>query len=253
MALLQLKKGLHFIQEQPHPSQLYKVNPWPKVLAIKGVVQQLYDRCTCGLRVTTGRFRGLYMKKPSSMTASDFELVKPFAHNRCKGHHQHLSGDGHPSELAKAQVWTWVEANKIIQGIINLRRKMRAGLTSAFAVRRAEDVKPHDPNFGDRKDTSVTRDAAKCPACIAGNGKRHWNHTRVIGECQYPGTPPFIPRCKTCWGPRGMIQNDTNHDRDDGCWWGAKTERSYAPRQRPFNPTQKKACLLYTSPSPRDS
>ena len=38
-----------------------------------------------------------------------------------------------------------------------------------------------------------------------------------------------------------MIQSEETHDRDDGCWWGKKTERAFAPRQRPFNPTQKRA------------
>ena len=246
VALLQLKKGLHFIQEQPHPSQLYKVQPWPQVLAIKGVVQQLYDRCSCGLRITKGRFKGYYMKKPSSMTASDYELVKPFANCKCRGNHQHLSGDGHPNELSQAQVWTWVEARKIIQGIINIRRRMRAGLYFMYPVRSKEEVKPHDPSFGDRKDTSITRDMSPCTACKAGHGKEHWAHSRIKGECQYPGTPPFIPTCRTCWGPKGMVQADQDHDRDEGCWWGKRNPREWSARNRTppgLGTTQKKPLL----------
>ena len=70
VALKQCQRGRHFIQEQPYPSDLYNEVPWPQVLSIPGVVQTVYDRCTKGLCVISGQYKGFAIKKPSSMTAS---------------------------------------------------------------------------------------------------------------------------------------------------------------------------------------
>ena len=101
VAELQLEKSLHFIQEQPLGSWLYSVQPWPQILRHAAVVQQSYDRCAAGLKVTFGKYKGYYIKKPSTMTASAEELVIPF--RNCKCHHrpdEHLSGEGHAKELS---------------------------------------------------------------------------------------------------------------------------------------------------------
>ena len=71
----QLDAGMHFIQEQPYPSRLYDEIPWPKVLSMSEVCQVVYHRCMCKLRVQHGPYRGFYIKKPSTMTASCKELV----------------------------------------------------------------------------------------------------------------------------------------------------------------------------------
>ena len=47
VALIQIRKELYFLQEQPHPSSLYDEEPWPGIL--KGIklgfiIQVFYDR-----------------------------------------------------------------------------------------------------------------------------------------------------------------------------------------------------------------
>ncbi len=202
----QLKKGLHFIQEQPHPSNLYHVHPWPLVLRIEGICQITYDRCACGLKVGFGPHKGLFLKKPSSMTASHPELLKPFLGKDCKHRpDQHLSGDGHPKELSAAQVWTWIEAHCIIQGILNLRRLTNVVAALAFPVRSADDVAKPVPGVPDGKDPRApNRHDCKCKACKAGWRDIHWEHTRKIGECQYPHHEPWIPRCAGCWAGKPL-------------------------------------------------
>eukprot|EP00969_Alexandrium_andersonii_P116738 5160870-Alexandrium_andersonii.AAC.1 len=54
VAALQLGHGRHFIQEQPHPSSLYEVTPWPAVLRGECVMSIVDDRCMRGLRATSG-------------------------------------------------------------------------------------------------------------------------------------------------------------------------------------------------------
>ena len=57
VALTQLRMNRRFIQEQPHPTKLYDGHPWSQVRSTRGVVQQVYDRCTCGLKVTSGPYK----------------------------------------------------------------------------------------------------------------------------------------------------------------------------------------------------
>eukprot|EP00969_Alexandrium_andersonii_P011337 493037-Alexandrium_andersonii.AAC.1 len=45
VAALQLEQGRRFIQEQPHPSSLCEVTPWPSVLRGECVTSTVYDRC----------------------------------------------------------------------------------------------------------------------------------------------------------------------------------------------------------------
>jgi len=129
VALIQLKRGLDFLAEQPHPSKLFDEHPWPQILKYPNVEQVVYDRCRCGLRVLSGPWKGYYWKKPSSMTVSCPELAYPFQNTRCLGNHQHMEGDGHPKELSQAQVWTWQEASRVANGVGEVVARHKRGYT----------------------------------------------------------------------------------------------------------------------------
>ena len=77
IAQMQLRKGLHFICEQPSGSDLYYEKPWPDVLKHPSVSQQRYDRCMAGLKAQFGPYKGTYIKKASTMTASSEILLEP--------------------------------------------------------------------------------------------------------------------------------------------------------------------------------
>ena len=82
VALLQLKEGRHFINEQPDPSDLYDEQPWPEVLQHPRTVTIRWDRCMTGLTS-----EGLPAKKASRWVASDPLLIKPFENRVCPGTH----------------------------------------------------------------------------------------------------------------------------------------------------------------------
>ena len=94
VALAQYEKGLHFIQEQPHPSLLYQETPWPHVLSLPNVVQTIYHRCMMGLRVQHGECKGYDLKKPSSTTASCPELTYYFEGKICSQQRDHIPVTG---------------------------------------------------------------------------------------------------------------------------------------------------------------
>ena len=90
VAQMQLKKGLHFICEQPAGSDLYYEHPWPAVLNHPGVYQQRYDRCVAGAKAQYGPHKGVSVKKASTMTASSKILLGPFEDLQYRGNHAHL-------------------------------------------------------------------------------------------------------------------------------------------------------------------
>ena len=244
VALLQLKRGRHFIQEQPHPSKLYEVAPWPIVLG--DAFQVIYHRCMCGLKIKSGPHKGLFMKKPSTMTASHNTLVQPFRHLICNHlPEQHLPGIGNAKQLSEAQVWTHIEAERIVDGIVNLRRSMQLKSSAFPAIKRAEDVAPASPGV-----ITPGRDLEACPladttckSCKARWARNHWEHNRVKGDCGYPHDEPFIPTCEKCWA-KGIANRDVEgHDLDAGCWWGTRGSRQGGPRagRHPRDPAVKAA------------
>ena len=81
----------------------------------------------CGLPEAGGPNRGMYLKKPSTMTASCWELVWPFRNKKCIGRHQHLALFGQGPSLNAAQVWTWDEAQRVAEGIRLVMHAIRVG------------------------------------------------------------------------------------------------------------------------------
>ena len=117
VAQMQLKKSLHFICEQPSGSDLYYEHPRPAVLNHPNVYQQRYDRCVAGLKAQYGPHEGIFIKKASTMTASNKILREPFEEFQCRGNHAHLPMHGESQNLSACQVWTWDEANRVAYGI----------------------------------------------------------------------------------------------------------------------------------------
>ena len=117
VAQMQLRKGLHFICEQPSGSDLYYEHPWPAVLNHPGVYQQRYDSCMAELKAQYGPFRGTFIKKASTMTASNNIFLEPFEELQCRGNHAHLQMHGGDQNLSAYQVWTWDEADRVAYGI----------------------------------------------------------------------------------------------------------------------------------------
>jgi hypothetical protein len=198
IALIQLNKKLDFIAEQPFPTRLYAEAPWPESFSsYPQVIQIVYHRCQCGLRVLRGLHKGKFLKKPSSMIVSCPELGKPFTNLLCKStntKHEHLPGDGHPKELSQAQVWTWAEATKVMDGVAEVVARHRRGYTlyeEAFPIFPGADKIAQAfplPEGMLQRPTIADEMAPKlhgkcmCPACRHRAGKTSWEHNRIRGE-----------------------------------------------------------------------
>ena len=258
VALLQISRNLHYIVEQPYPSSLFEVQPWPKVLKDPRTSREIYHRCMHGLRVMRGPYKGLAIRKPSSMTASHPALVYYFRNKRCRELHEHLSMDGHPKELAEAQLWTWSEAKAIVNGIILCRKEERVSQKRAYSISQSVNLvgtfpvldvttipqaQPPDDHWPGGKEPrgedprAPRRYESKCSACRTSKPNNHWGHTRIIGECAYPYHKPMIPTCPGCLRiperPKDWAGEDC-HTKQPGCRWATATTR--APHTRARHP-----------------
>eukprot|EP00969_Alexandrium_andersonii_P021440 937632-Alexandrium_andersonii.AAC.1 len=58
----------------------------------------------------------MFIRKRSSLIASCPELLYPSWGKLCPGRREHLRMEGHAANLREAQVWTWGEAQRIVEG-----------------------------------------------------------------------------------------------------------------------------------------
>ena len=121
IAMIQIKNGRFFINEQPDPSWLYLEFPWPLVTSHHTVLKEIVDQCMTG---QTGPDGGLARKR-TGFTANSPYLVKPLAKFKCDGSHEHESLDGGRSE--KCKLWTWTLSKAVVDGIILLKIAISKG------------------------------------------------------------------------------------------------------------------------------
>ena len=239
VACCQLRKILSFIQEQPYPSTLYEVHPWPDVMKNTRFDQVVYDRCRCGLKVEQGQYKGMVIKKASTMTASDPELLEPFRDLRCSDAHrakkEHLCMDGHSKELRAAQLWTWQEADRICHGISELLAAQRkqsfpvAGRAPAIDPATVAAPSPGGVAGSPPDDRAHPRLGNPCKGCKSYRSRQDWTHNRVVHECWYPYDKAFIHTCSACI--RRRKDDDPTHTNDEGCRKsGVEIPRATGPR-----------------------
>ena len=83
---MQLKAGRHFVNESPHPSEIFRVRPWPLIMQHPRVICIIIiNHCMTGLI----GLDGLPLKKPIGISVSDDILAGPLRGLRCDGRHPH--------------------------------------------------------------------------------------------------------------------------------------------------------------------
>ena len=120
LALIQIEQHAFFVNEQPEGSRLYDEPPWPRVRAHPTVDSVVFDQCQLGLRDRKGGI----LRKATELVGNCPEVLRQFWGLRCPGRHQHVHIEGHNSQ--DAQIWPWRMAERIVQGIMDLRRRLRA-------------------------------------------------------------------------------------------------------------------------------
>ena len=83
-----------------------------------GVLKIVFDQCRTGLVSANGGI----IKKPTELVSNSEELLAPFIGLTCNHDHVHAELAGSAMTRA-AQVWTWDMSQRIVSGIIALKRK----------------------------------------------------------------------------------------------------------------------------------
>ena len=84
VAEIQFGVDRDFLTEQPHPSWMYELQPWPSVLEDDRLDSRLADQCMAG---AVGERHPV--KKQTGVVASDQRLLQPFEKFICDGSHCH--------------------------------------------------------------------------------------------------------------------------------------------------------------------
>ena len=237
IARMQMRKGRHFICEQPVGSDLYLEHPWPEVFNHGHTVTQKYDRCMAGLKAQYGPHKGMSIRKSSTMTASHPALVKYFVSLQCTHRHQHLQMKGDPKNLSACQVWTWEEANYVVSGICALKKAMGSP-SSSYPVRATgSQAQPGEEAQGDPPSAPRGRDPrappmeqSPCVGCKHRRARDDPSHNRTIGECSYPYHEPRIWTCPGCQWHRPR-SSEAHTFLPGECRLTVASERQSAPRR----------------------
>ena len=250
VARMQLRKGLHFICEQPSGSDLYYEHPWPALLNHLDVYQQRYDRCMAGLKAQYGPRMGVSIKKASTMTASRKILLEPFEDLRCRGNHAHLQMHGEGQNLSACQRWTWDEANRVAYGIHRFK-KVQLAYPSAN-IQASLGQEEERPPRG-RGSAAPPVSESKCLGCKHRRAHTDPEHSRIIGECRYPHDEPIVWKRVGCRQRRN--KSDDAHTHIPGeCRMTKAQERRSAPRRgrEPRDPRRKATDNVTTHFTPSD-
>eukprot|EP00971_Amphidinium_carterae_P086759 1716849-Amphidinium_carterae.1 len=188
LAAHQVKKGLHYIIEQPYGSMLYQRPPWQRLLAEGQMV--IFDQCATGLRNSQGQ----PVRKKTDVRASHEALVAGLRNRSCRCKVAHAVLEGKETKLA--QVWTWTLAKIIALGIMAVmfeHQGRRPHVHRAFFFD-DDDFDEHNLAYG-------AMDGYGCPAC-KGHLARHDNrHTREVSgtlNCKYAGEEAAEWTCPGC-------------------------------------------------------
>ena len=147
--------------------------------------QVIVDQCRLGLKTK----EGLPAMKPTVLVSNSEILLEPFQNLRCKGNHVH----GHlvGGRAAAAQVWTWDFANRLVEGVIRLKRHLnKVWYEVAYP---SVGSGPGDP---DAPRPEVYK--WKCQACRHMRSKHDPRHTRIPGECSREHDEPIEYDCPGC-------------------------------------------------------
>jgi hypothetical protein len=146
-------------------------------------------------------------------------MMTPFKGLRCTGRHER----GKPTQLRQLQVWSWLFAARVVQGVVELKKRLR-----------------HQQG---RIAYTAYKGSFPCIGCDSELPQSRSEHNRVGGECRFHDTmPDKIEMEWTCPGytrknPDGKIRprprGHADHTNDPtNCRMPHTTERRFAKRVR---------------------
>ena len=110
VALVQMSEVRYFVNEEPYPSQLYRIAPWPRVRANPSCMAVVFHQCRVNQRVN-----GVLAKKPTELVSNSRAILAKFENLSCPGNHEHASLLG--GRAKSTQKWSYEMCQRLAAGI----------------------------------------------------------------------------------------------------------------------------------------
>ena len=172
-ARYQLEHSRYFLAENSFPTWLVQEDGWRQFVSHSSVKSVVFDQCRTNLRM-----EGVLMKKPTILIANATELLEPFQNLRCTGRHEHWKSWGKGGALGKAEVWTWQFAERIVDGILRLKSRLRRDHRHTYPTVGTDASPPAAAASSAGPDPQSWR---KCPGCRGCLSMHRREHTRIPG------------------------------------------------------------------------
>ena len=215
IAICQLEAGRHFLVEQPFPSNLYLIEPWPEIRKHPKCLRVVFDQCQVGQTSN-----GMPVKKPTELVATDETLLRRFSGKICHNEHQHIQLVG--GRASATQKWTPMMCDMIAASIRDLaiKEERQRHQTSYPAVGTSTGEGPE----GGHEQPSWK----KCKGCLWRLNKFSPKHTRISGECKYPDVAPMEFECPSCLADKPRSHG--GHTFEPGCRHALTSSRTGVPK-----------------------
>ena len=225
--LQQTRPRCDFLNEQPDPSYLYEVHPWPRVLNHPRVTSRVIDQCATGQKARHGQHTGKYIRKRTRVVGSCDTAMDTFNGYRCNGRHEHVHATGQVA--AEARLWTWMFAALVIEYCRKAIRARDRECSSQLAVAPCLPV-ASTSSAQPWADAIPEEQWRKCPGCRGKLEAGDTRHSRKPGECKWPLVQPDAWACPGCvlHKPRGHA---SHNEKVGECKWGSAGVR-YRGRER---------------------
>lgn len=221
IAQIQMQANRHFLMEQPFPSQLYKVQPWPSIREDPRCLRVVFDQCMVKQTV-----KGWPVKKPTELLATHRMLLKRFEHMICHNQHQHLDLLG--GNATYAQKWSWDMCNRIAQSIKDLL--VYEGKIPDATSLQIQKVYPSVSTATEAEPEGSEQPLwRKCKGCLWRLHKFSPQHSRKHGECKYADTTPMVLDCPAC--NTDKPRSHPGHTFEPGCRHVLTSARSSGVRE----------------------
>ena len=227
LALRQSRLGLFYVNEQPFPSKMYNLEPWPRVRARPDCHRIVLHQCQLGLRIN-----GLLCKKPTELTSNSQVILRQFIGLQCPGDHAHaslLGGNAHG-----ARVWPHMMCSRLPRGIELQAKAVRREQERASQPQNAHHAYPTGGSGPGDASQAETGDEPwrRCKGCLWRLNRSDVMHNRQPGICKYPNDEPMEFTCPGCKARKPRSSED--HTFGPDCRHAYTKSREKAVQRRPF-------------------
>ena len=219
IAQVQQSNGRYYVVEQPYPSSMYEVSPWPDIRTHSQCQRVVFHQCMVGQAV-----QGVPAKKPTELVANCPEVLQPFCNLQCDGQHEHASLLG--SQAKGTQRWTPKMCRLLAYGIEQLVRRLS---TASGAQASYPSVASGTTDAGEKLVPEAWR---KCKGCLWRLNRWDEMHSRIRGECKYPDDETIKFECPGCKNRKP--RHDESHTFGPDCKHAVTIPRKSAKQRRPF-------------------